>query len=147
MILQTDPRLRKEVNEWYCYIMDMFWFANKYGRLAVSPEMINASYERYLYQKWIDIEAAVQNPEAIFRDMGLIVKYHDRHDPSDYICKATEFEILYFERQAKEKLFTHFTAGDGAGHVTYDSMGCAMTVRYGRLVSKRIFKLINGWVC
>ena len=75
MILQRDPRLRKEIQEWGCYLMDIFWFVNNYTNFPFSPEVINSLYERFLVREWIDEQCTILNPERIFRDMKMVVVY------------------------------------------------------------------------
>lgn len=65
--------------------------------------------------------------------------WHVRHEPADHAPAEDEWEVLRYERQAGSVAVSHFVLGDGAGAVAYDPMGDSVTVRDGRLVSKRIF--------
>jgi len=143
MILQKDPRLRKEIQEWGCYLMSIFWFVNKFTNLPVSPDIINGIYDKLLLAGYINEECEILNPQAIFEFLKMPVIYHDRHDPPDYKCQRNEFEILEWRYDG----IRHFVAGNGQGVVTYDPMGCSRTVRYGKLHSKRIFKLLETIGC
>lgn len=143
MILQIDPRLRPEIQEFGCYLMSVLFFVNKYTNLPLSPDIINQLYTRFIPLGWMDEQCTILNPNAIFGYLKLPVLYHDRYDPPDYICKPDEIEILKWENGNQ----SHFTAGNGHGIVTYDPMGCAKTVKYGKLVSKRVFRLLSAEAC
>ena len=143
MILQIDKRHRQEIQQWGCNLMTIEWFVNKYTNLPISPDFNNDLYEKLLLKGWIDQEIGIQDYVRIYKYLGLLVTYHDIYDKPDYVCLKNEFEHLHFVYGKKE----HFTAGNGQGIVTYDSMGCARTVRYGTLKDKRIFRLIDREGC
>lgn len=143
MIRQDDKRHRQEIQQWGCNLMTALWFVNKYTNLPISPEFDNDLYEKLLLKGWIDQEVSIKDYVRIYKYLGLLVTYHDIFDKPDYICKRGEFEHLHFVYGEQG----HFTAGNGSGIVTYDPMGCARTVKYGKLKDKRIFKLIDRVGC
>jgi hypothetical protein len=137
MILQTDPRLRPEINEYGCYMMSILYLAEKNGGESPGAELINSLYDRFVRMGLMTASCKILNPEHIFAYMGLIVEYTDKHELPTRECGPDELEILKFTRPG----YSHFVAGDGAGGVEYDPMGESITVRDGVLQSKRIFKM------
>jgi hypothetical protein len=59
-----------------------------------------------------------------------------------YMCKGGEVEILRYEWQEVGELHGHFVGGNGQGEIEYDPYGESLTVKNGKLVSKRIFRRI-----
>jgi len=137
MILQRDPRLRQEIQEWGCYFMSILFLCNKWTNFTFSTALINDLYKSFHKKGWIDEECTVLNPNAIFGFLEFDVLYSDRHEPPTRICLADEIEILCFHHW---RYGEHFTAGDGLGRVTYDPWGVSRCATEGELVSKRIFR-------
>jgi len=137
MILQRDIRLRPEINRWGCYLMAILFLVNKYTNRELSPELINELYHVFQKHGWMDEECTILNPDAIFGYLGLDVEYTDRHERPTRTCGNDEIEILYFKHP---HYGSHFTCGDGWGHVTYDPWGVSHAATDGTLVSKRIFR-------
>jgi len=143
MIRQDDERLEAKINKYGCNLMTILWFVNKFSNLSLSADFINDLYIKLLLKGWITDDISILDYVSIYKYLGLLVSYHDRYDDPGYICQRNEFEHLHFVYGKKE----HFTAGNGNGIVTYDSMGCARTVRYGKLKDKRIFRLLDREGC
>jgi hypothetical protein len=61
-------------------------------------------------------------------------------ESANYVATKGEHEILYFEREDTLQTWGHFVVGDGLGVVCYDPYGDSMTVKKGKLTSKRIFR-------
>ena len=138
MILQRDDRLRFEIREYGCYYMSLLYLANKYTNAPLSVERINGPlYFGAIQQGAMNTFCFIQDPDAILAACGWKAKYTGVHEPPEYFCKENECEILRFEHGKQ----SHFVVGDGHSHVTYDPMGVSETVRHGRLMSKRIFRL------
>lgn len=136
MILQRDPRLRPEIQEWGCYLMSILFLANKMINIPIDPVLINEFYISFLKRGWMTKSCKILKPQEIFDYLACSVHYTDRWEPADYNTADNEIEILCFTYNGK----THFCAGDGHGHVAYDPWGESDTVRLGRLESKRIFR-------
>lgn len=139
MILQRDPRLRAEIQEWGCYYMCLLWWANKLTNLALDTRIINHLFVAFDKRGWLTGRCYVQDPTAILQYCGLGAEYTDKHEPPARQCGPREFEIL--EWVLPRLGGSHFTAGDGHGTVTYDPWGVSRAVSVGRLDSKRIFRV------
>ncbi len=137
MIRQNDDRLYPAIQKEGCYLMDLFYFANKINNTKISCSIINEYYELFVLQKYIDKDCTINDPDAIFKHLGVDATYTDKHEPISRMCKDNEIEILCYTW----KYGPHFVCGDGYGHVTYDSWGNSLTCKYGKLISKRIFKI------
>src|SRR6056297_650505 len=136
MILQRDTRLRQELQEYGCYLMSIFYLVNKYTNFPFDTDMIDRLYVKLHKHGLIDEECTILNPEAIFGELKMDVKYTDRHEPPERVTRKNEIEILRFE----SSYGSHFVVGDGHGHLAYDPWGCSRAVRHGRIESKRIFR-------
>lgn len=137
MILQRDPRMRWQIREYGCYLMSLIWWANKLHNLPVTAGLINEDlYTLFQRRGWMDEECYVKDPVAILNHLGVDVGEVRKEAPS-YTATKDEIEVLFFKHD--ERGWSHFTAGDGEGHVTYDPWGVSTTATEGELVSKRIF--------
>lgn len=139
MILQTNSKLNAKIHEYGCYFMDIVWHAVRKKGLEVTPEIINTLYDKAIAAGGMNENCLILNPDVVFKTLGLDVKYTGRHEKPSRRCAMNEIEILKFTNPTTG--FSHFVAGDGYGHVAYDSLGESVTVREGYLESKRIFKV------
>jgi hypothetical protein len=139
MILQRDERLRKEIQEEGCYFMSILFLVNKHTNIKLSPEFINQVFEILVSVGAMSSDCYILDPEAIFQYLNLPVKYTDQHEGPSRVCGPDEIEILYFFGPAGG----HFVVGDGKGNVAYDPWGISRAVTEGRLVSKRIFRVVK----
>jgi hypothetical protein len=136
MILQRDPRLRQEIQEYGCYYMSILFLVNKYTNFPFSAELINDLYHVFNKAGWMDQECTILNPNAIFGHLKMDVRYTDRHEIPVRRAMHNEVEILRFTSPHG----SHFVVGDGNGNVAYDPYGVSKAVRDGRVESKRIFR-------
>lgn len=136
MILQTDKRLRKEINQYGCYLMSILFLANKHGRIILSTDIIENVADKLIEFGYMNKNCFILSAENIFKSLGLKVRYHDKHDPITYMCKYNEIEILCLNVGSGSR---HFVVGDGMGHIAYDPMG---TSKVNFVESKRVFKLL-----
>lgn len=147
LIRQDDERLRREIRDGWCYVFDHFWFVNKFCNFPFSAELINDELF-FVVQKhgWVQDDGTVLRPEGLFDYFGLRVRIkwdtvHTHKRPPSERCAHNQFEML--EWYNKRTGYGHFTAGNGLGIVTYDSLGESVTVREGVLKSKRIFTRLD----
>jgi len=137
MILQRDGRLRPEIQEHGCYLMNLLWFANKFTNMQVEPSAMNDKmFTLFMRHNWMNEQAYILDPAGILNWCGVDCRYTNRHETPDRMCGEKEFEILYWKHPA---VGGHFTAGDGRGRVTYDPWGVSKAASEGALISKRIF--------
>jgi hypothetical protein len=142
MILQRDPRLRPEIQEWGCYYMCLLWWANKLTNIALDTRIINHLFVTFDRHGWLLSDCFVQDPTAILQYLGVDAEYTDKHEPPTRQCGPHEFEIIKWVLPRTGS--AHFAAGNGRGTVTYDPWGISQAVTSGRLDSKRIFRLTGG---
>lgn len=133
MILQTDSRLKRDIQRYGCYFLSILYLVNKYTGYELDCNKINTLYDNLLELGYIKDNCYIVNPTAIFKHLGLNATYTDRHEPPDYYTGANELEILCFQRSG----YRHFMVGIN-GEIAYDPMGNS---KGGYLLSKRIFKL------
>ena len=138
MILQKDNRLNGNINSFGCYFMSILFHCNKRLNLMFSAGIIEGIYREVINKGYMEKDCYIKNPSAIFKHLGLKVRFTEAHEPPDRDCAENEIEILAF----KYKTYTHFVVGDGYGHVAFDPLGMSNSVRLGRLHSKRIFILL-----
>lgn len=143
LIRQDDERLRREIQDGWCYVFDHLFFVNKFLNFPFSAELINNElFYTLQHHKWVQDNGTVLRPEDVFGYFGLKtkIKWDSRYAhkrPAGEDCDENQFEILeYYNPNTK---LGHFVCGNGHGIVTYDSLGESVTVRDGYLKSKRIF--------
>lgn len=143
MILQIDTRLK--VDPWWkesgCGLMTIFFYVNKFINYPFDIENILVFGDTFRRHKYVTNEFYITYWEKIFNFFPhLKIIYTNKHEDPGRLCRGREFEILDWYNPETHK--RHFTAGNGRGCVTYDSMGESVTVRDGFLRSKRIFKRV-----
>ena len=139
MILQTDPRLVNNINQYGCYFMSILFLGNKYTGFKLGTKKINDLYSYCVDCGWMDEGCYINDADGIFAELGLHTRFHDKHEAPWICCRDNEIEILRFQIGH----WKHFVAGDGHGHVAYDPWGVSRAVREGELRDKRIFDLLN----
>ena len=106
---------------------------------------INAFRQTLLDNGISDITAdcTVENPEEVFKELGVCVHQIKSLDGSVDLPVQAEtplagLEILCYYWPLKK--FTHFMAGDGRGNIAYDPIHRGSnTAKFGKLKSKRLF--------
>ena len=139
MILQTDKRLVESINKWGCYYMGILFLGNRYTGYQFDTKKINDLFDYCIDSGWMDDECYINDADAIFMELGLHTRFHDKHEDAWILCRDDEIEILRYQIGH----WKHFVAGDGHGHVAYDPMGASRAVREGELRDKRIFDLVG----
>ena len=144
MILQIDERLRSDIwwNESGCGLMTIFYFINKFTNYSFHTANILDIGNMFRKLEYVSEEFFINQWEKCFNFFpGFKVHYTNKHETPNRICAVDEFEILdwYSVNSGKR----HFTAGEGHGIVTYDSMGESKVVQEGFLRSKRVFRRIS----
>ena len=105
------------------------------GKSFDTKELLRIKKEAMI-RDYLRDDCYVLNPQGIFALAGLHCQYTGKHEPPDRIAAENEIEILYY----RWKEYGHFVAGI-YGAVSYDPLGASSILRYGRLMSKRIFVL------
>jgi hypothetical protein len=88
---------------------------------------------------WIKDDCFVTDPDEILSWFTGKTWTMTKEGP-DYACTDLEVEILRYEWQETTTLHGHFVCGDRAGGIEYDPYGDSLTVKNGKLASKRIFR-------
>jgi hypothetical protein len=135
MILQTDKRLNEQINKYGCYFMSILFLANKYIGLQLSTTSIISVYNQSVKLGIMESNCFINDPDNIFKNLGMEAEYTQRHEPPKRRCKDNEIEILCL----KYPTYNHFVVGDGKGNIAYNPMGKTADGYY--LKSKRIFKI------
>jgi len=129
---ESRQRVMKTLGEYGCYFLAVVHLAEEIRgkRIDAVEAFVNA-----LEKKWIDSEATMLDPDAIFAVLtgG---KFTLRKTDAAYKPIGNEHEILVFENGT----FKHFVLGDGQGNVAYDPLGNSNTVAKGKVTEKRIFR-------
>lgn len=145
MILQSDPRLPKAINNWGCYFMSVLSYSGK----EYIPEEIEAIYKsamatgiigKEVYTNGVLTDGCfVNDPVALFNLVGVKVKTVIKMD-ANYRSKPNEKEIQHWHRDADTPKGQGNSVHDHFVTPTYDGLGKSNTCKYGYLKSKRIFK-------
>lgn len=145
MILQSYYKFSKEVNRFGCYFLSLLYLASQKAKRTIGIGDVEEFYRIFVEKGWMDRNCFIQLPEDILNFLGVPVRYLG-HREGHYPTAGDEYEVLCFRRVYRDKdgevrSYKHFCVGDGLGHVAYDPMGMSNAVKYGELVSKRIFSL------
>lgn len=136
MILQTDYRLFPSIQEEGCLCLDYLYIASQIKGLTWSAEQINLAYLAFVYEKWMQHNCRVLQPDKIMGSLGVLLDGWIRHEKDTYTRRSTEIEIeKWFNSRTGH---THFIVGDPW---RWDSLGESVTVREGVLQSKIIIRL------
>jgi len=119
-----------------CYFLSLVRAAEEIKSNYIDPYDI---YLKAIALHYLGEDCYIIDPEALMQLMTGIKWIVSKSGP---IFKPGEgdIEILRFERVETTKTWAHFVLGDGKGTVKYDPYGDSQTVKYGTLVSKRIFR-------
>jgi uncharacterized protein (DUF1330 family) len=148
VILQRDENLPESFHRKGCYEMSLLFLVNKLANVSMSPPRIKVFDKMFTAKNWVQNDEQYQHyirdPEAIFGHFGIeakmLVKGGTHHIEPSYAGSPNEVEILFFKRPGQ---IGHFVVGDGHGHVAYDPYGVSNSVKFGRLESKRVFRIAN----
>ena len=148
MILQCDSRFKTPLMATNgCHIMVPLWYANKLYNVQLSPEIIDTMV-RYLQQTLskrnglpcITSTLLVNDHDAIGEYFGMPIIKEARFDSIKYLCASGEYEMILWRHGA----YSHATAGNGNGVVTYDPLGESFSVANGVQSAKIILTWGRG---
>jgi hypothetical protein len=143
---QFDPELLLAIQKYGCYYLAFLERCYvKYPKIIpYTAEKINELYKVLVASKALSSDCLMSSPTEIMKYLeipgGRQRVYNDSVAfPVSYVCKEDEFEILNYERSVPHTL--HFCSGDGQGRLVWDPIVTGSnTVKYGKIISKRIFK-------
>lgn len=137
MILQTDSRMRDEIDKWGCYYMSLCFLANKYTGIELSAEDLNDRIYNQLIQHGLMKETCwIRDPVGILNYLGLRCDSVGVYEPVTHALKDNEFQILRF----KGKDISHFVVGTRSNECAYDPYGVSQAVETGELKAQRVFR-------
>lgn len=141
MILQTNHKLKPQIQKYGCYLMSLLWLADERD---VTPERVNLLYESFLKFKWINENCLILYPAKILGFFGVMTQQAMDSDAGvkmepTYKPFPNELEIICYSMPK----YSHFVVGDGTGGIAYDPYGGSPAVTKGKLDSKRIFRIIK----
>ena len=153
MIRQTDNKLPLAINKWGCYFMSILYHSGRKNGKNYGSDEIMAIYRaaimtgiisKEVYDNGVLVDGCtVQDPVSLFALCGVTRKSVENVN-FDHVANPGEIEILVFHRDADipkgsgNDAHTHFVAGQD-GLVLWDPIQNSNTVKYGNIVSKRIF--------
>lgn len=147
MVDQEDLALDPQIQKYGCYFLSILFLSGKLQSMTVHD--INVFRQSLLDNGISDItdDCTVENPEEVFKELGVCVRQIRNIDGSVVLPSQTEtplagLEILCYYWPAKN--FTHFMVGDGHGNIAYDPIHRGSnTAKFGKLKSKRLFALVT----
>jgi hypothetical protein len=138
MRMEPLQKLAEALGENGCYFFSVLYRAEKLTGVHLNSLDV---YLLMLSKNIIGKDCFMNDAGAmlsLLTNMRWLVSIKDK----DYSTKAGELEILYFENTINGKLYGHFVVGDGFGRVEYDPYGDSNTVKYGKLIGKRILQRV-----
>lgn len=157
MTYQDDKILGPYINEWGCNFSSVLKIAEDQRGNPIYPQeeldIYKIAMDTGILQKEVKSPdgspldgCTVYDYESLFKLAGGKGVYLGKMDAS-HECKPGEREILeWFNPRTN---FKHFTVGDGKGHCAWDPIGHStntndghsVTVKEGKVLSKRVFQL------
>jgi hypothetical protein len=131
-----------EAGEAACYALGIIEIANRFNKqeMPVMETLIKAIDSKYIYYNWKNVSDndnfTVLDP-ARFLALMTCQPWQVEKVPFDYAPKPGEYVIDRWERQLTGKTIGHFRLPD------WDSLADSQTVRYGKIVSRRIFRRVS----
>jgi hypothetical protein len=136
-----DDKYINPLRSWGCLYVSLVNLAiHITGKQFTASQILKAFYKDWQVDGDVDIESTVLDHEGVLTEFGVIAKYMGKYDAS-YAPSGDEYEILEYYNPATT--ITHFVVGDGKGKCLIDPWTNSVTVRDGKLKSKRIYKLIG----
>jgi hypothetical protein len=138
---QGIQTIMAEVGEAACYALDIAEIANRINKqeTPVMETLIKAIDSGYIYYNWSNISDndnfTVLKP-AEWLSQLTSEKWSVEKVPADYAPKPGEYVVDRWERQVTGKTIGHFRLPD------WDSLADSQTVKYGKIVSRRVFRRI-----
>ena len=130
------------IGESGCYFLSIVEAANRFSKVEVD---IYKTYKTAIASGWMTDKCYINNPDKL---MAALTNRHWTVTKEDklYRAAAGEIVILRFERTVrrgmKDEIIGHFVLAGPDGAVAYDPYGSSETVRSGKLISKRVFRLV-----
>jgi hypothetical protein len=121
-----------------CYFLSIVYIAEEVKAGSID---IYQAYLQAIKDKIINDDCFVNDPAALLR-MLTGVKWAVTKENANYQKALGEKVILRFERDAKPLPFGHFVVEGEHNKVEYDPYGESLTVRSGKIVSKRVFRRV-----
>jgi hypothetical protein len=131
---ESRQKVMKTLGEYGCYFLSVVHLAEEITGSRIDAVAV---FVKARENKWLDDEATMLRPDAIFSDLTG-KKFAVVAEGAAYIPKAGEHEILQF----KNGSILHFVLGDNCGNVAYDPLGNSNAVAKGSLIGKRIFRRV-----
>ncbi len=144
MILQTDPALPQEINDFGCYFTSCLYHAERKTGTTFDVDRVLEIYQKAKAHGIVGDQCYVERPVSLMALAGAIFDSVDKAGVG-VNPDAKGAELLHFHRDADtpkgmgNAMHDHFVAGDGQGNVAFDPLGDSNTVKYGFLQNKRIF--------
>lgn len=135
---QTDSYFSWKHNKWGCYFQGIARIAWDEGGFDGHLRRIIKKTAKYCVREGCMLpDYFVQKPTCIFEAFGLRVIFLGWKGP-EYVCEPNERELLRMEWEGE-----HFVVGDGASGVAWDPWPNSQTVAHGRVVDKRVFRVLG----
>jgi len=135
MFFQNDEKINT-LSRWGCYFCSILAMDEKVTGIKFADKEVFTLWGKNFHEGDIDIESTILNPQGLCNDLKGKLTFKGKF-PANYICADNELEILLFHNDATG--FDHFVLGDGKNKVIYDPYPNSKTVKYGKIVGKRIF--------
>ncbi|ATQ15541.2 DUF261 family protein (plasmid) [Borrelia miyamotoi] len=134
-INQNDPKLKKEIQKFGCYLLCLHYYISKIKTLEFTIFDINDNYHKFINLGYIKSNCFILNPCKIFNHYG--IKSDVRWEPNTYISKLNEFEVS--EVKIDRISGSHFIATSNS-ILLYDSLRLKEKGTPYHTLSKRIFR-------
>lgn len=146
MILQTSEGLSRTWHKYGCYELSFFHVVNKLTNETFTPPKIGAYHRAFVAKDWVrhddHYKHYILDMSAMFQYFNIparvVTKNGTHRLPPNYLCRDNDIEFLLFKRPGH---IGHFVVGDGKGNVAWDPMGRSLSVKEGKLIGKRVYRV------
>lgn len=127
-----DQRIAEIIGKDGCYYFCLLRLAKHVTGITFNPI---EEYKELTAKGYMGKDCFISYPEQAMKHLTKR-EWEVRKEDKNYIAKDKEFEILRFVYE-----YGHFVMGDGKGNAVYDPLGNSNSVSFGRIESKRIYKM------
>lgn len=129
---QTDEKHSYAIQKYGCLFKSIAYFSKK----DISVEEQNNIWDRLVRSGAISRDSVILDHDAVAAALGSDIEYLDAHFPPDTPIPTNCVAIGCFKWK-----HTHFVVLDRKKNVVYDPIPNSNTVKNGKLISLRLYKI------
>jgi hypothetical protein len=137
MMNEARQKICSQIGQFGCYFLCIVHLAEEILKERIDVVEL---YEASTFTGVMGEDCFVNDPAKLIK-MMVPGEWTMTRYGTGYVPKDGEYEITRYERTTTAGVLSHFVV-TSTGNVLYDPLGDSMTVKYGKAVSKRVFRKI-----